>query len=682
MASSQTILKINKKSQESIISYLWQLRSRFTFFYGIRDLLETIDREYYREANRTEEHMKARLANKLGDAHKYQDITMPIVLDQVDTFTGFLTDVFCSSTPIFPVIAPKDYADAAVMMNSILDNQSKKGSWKSELIKFFRDCGKYNLAAVEVDWAKVNTALVETDLTFSPSQGRPRNIIWEGNKLKHLSLYNTFWDTTVPAQEVHKDGEFAGYHELYSRNKLKKLIAELGDDAIIENIVPAYNSGTQLNQYYIPQINRDSLVSTQTAMQGMDWFAWAGIKPKEDAIASKGLYLVTKLYARILPSDFGIRAPQPNTPQVWKFIIVNFSEIIYCERQTNAHEYIPILFGCPNDDGIKYQSKSLAQNAMPFQQISSSLMNSAMAARRKAIYDRGLYNPLYVAEKTINSDNPVAKIPIKPTAYQGVPLNEIYMPIPFNDNQSGLIMQEAQMISGIADQVSGLNKAQRGQFVKGNKTGLEFNEIMKNSDVKPRMAAIVLEDQVMTPMKFILGINIIQFQGNETLYYEEGDAKSAVSVDPLLIRNAIWKFKVTDGAAPKEAEMHEDTWQTALQMFATSPAIAQEYQVSDVFSYLLKMKGADIADFRKPKEVLMYEQATAAWQNTIQMILKANPQATQEQWPPQPKPQDYGLNPDGTPANKDTDESKETLVQQIIEASQGAERQVEGNEVM
>ena len=95
-----------------------------------------------------------------------------------------------------------------------------------------------------------------------------------------------------------------------------------------------------------------------------------------------------------------------------------------------------------------------------------------------------------------------------------------------------------------------------------------------------------------------------------------------------------------------------------------------EYNIGDVFAYLLQMKGADIKDFKKPKQQIMFEQANMQWQGAIATIMKANPQVQQGQLPPQPVPADYGLNPDGTPMQNDDSEGKESLIQQIAEAQQ------------
>ena len=82
------------------------------------------------------------------------------------------------------------------------------------------------------------------------------------------------------------------------------------------------------------------------------------------------------------------------------------------------------------------------------------MMNSVIAARRRAISDRGLYDPSRVGEEQINSDNPSAKIPVRPAAY-GKPLSEAYYAIPFRDDQSGVIMQEMGSVIKLSELISG-----------------------------------------------------------------------------------------------------------------------------------------------------------------------------------------------------------------------------------
>jgi hypothetical protein len=61
------------------------------------------------------------------------------------------------------------------------------------------------------------------------------------------------------------------------------------------------------------------------------------------------------------------------------------------------------------EDGLWYQTKSLAENVAPIQDVTSSLINSVIAARRRAISDRGIYDPSRITEANINSTNPSRK---------------------------------------------------------------------------------------------------------------------------------------------------------------------------------------------------------------------------------------------------------------------------------
>jgi len=87
------------------------------------------------------------------------------------------------------------------------------------------------------------------------------------------------------------------------------------------------------------------------------------------------------------------------------------------ERLSNAHDYIPIIFGQPFEMDLQFQTKSFAQNALPFQQYQTALWNASTASKRRAVMDRGLYDPSRVSETVINSPNPSAKMPVRPAAY-------------------------------------------------------------------------------------------------------------------------------------------------------------------------------------------------------------------------------------------------------------------------
>jgi hypothetical protein len=609
------------------------------------------DLAYQREIDFTDEQMKAKISNRYGDPTKFQNITVPVVMPQVEAAVTYQSSVFLTGTPIFGFVADPQFEDEAQQLEAIIEENSTRGSWVEQLMLFFRDGFKYNLCAIEVGWGRKVTAALETDINYSTSQGRPKEVIWEGNTLRRLDPYNTFFDSRVAPVDIPAKGEFAGWVEIMSRIQLKKFIAEL-PDKIIPNVVAAFESGLggggAAESYYIPQINPDALI-LKNPRASVDWMAWAAVTATQQQINYKNVYEVTTLYARILPADFGLKVPAANTPQVWKFVIVNNQVVIYAERLTNAHGLIPILFGQPLEDGLAYQTKSLADNAQPFQAITSAMWNSVIAARRRAISDRGIYDPSRIAEHHINNDNPSAKIPVRPAAY-GKSVQEAYYPIPFRDDQSGILMQESQGVLQFANMVSGQNQVRQGQFVKGNKTQREFDSVMSNANGRDQMTSMLLESQVFTPMKEIIRLNTLQYQAGITLY-SPSKGKN-VEIDPVALRKAVINFKVSDGLTPTDKLINSDTLQVAMQVIGSSPQISAGYNVAPLFSYFMKTQGAHLSPFEKSPAQLAYEQAVQQWQQTMQMVAQqlahADPTTVQnvmKQLPKQPVPQDYGYDP-------------------------------------
>jgi len=652
-----TPMILTPKAQEGIIQYSRQCYLLQATNWNIREVLRNIDLAYIRENDNTKENSRARISNTYGDPTKFQNVVVPVVMPIVESAVVYQSAVFLQGNPIFGVVSDPNNMDAAMQMETVIEDQQVRGGWVNEFIKVFRDGFKYNLAGVEVDWSREVTATLETDILFSTKEAKPKELIWEGNSIKHLDLYNTFFDIRVPPNEVHKKGEFAGYNKLMSRIELKDFINKL-PIKMVENVIAAFQSGFgsaaaastgATESYYLPQLNPGALFPSDTKRSSMNWMSWAGLTGANNKIQYRDSYQVTILYARILPSDFNMRVPSPNTPQIWKFIIVNCSVIIYAERQTNAHGYLPILFMQPLDDGLGFQTKSLATNVMAVQSLTSALWNSNIAARRRAISDRTLYDPSRVAAEHINNENPSAKIPVRPTAY-GKPVGEAVYAFPFRDEQSGLIMQETGQIMQMGNMIAGQNQARQGQFVKGNKTLHEFDTVMQNANGRDQLVAMVIEAVLMTPIKTMLKTNILQFQGGISLYSAERE--QVVTIDPLVLRKTIMNFKVSDGLVPSDKLINSQVIQAAMQLIAQSPELNSQYNIGPMFSYFIKTQGGRISSFEKSQEQIAYETAVRQWQMTMQAMTqnfsKLEPEMIEklmQQLPPQPTPEQFGYVP-------------------------------------
>lgn len=624
MASPNLPVYINSNQEAAILKYASAGQTLLTNQFAIREYLSQQDRYYMREGDFTSEEIKAKFANRLGDKNKLQNITMPVVMPQVESALEYMTNVFLTGYPIFGVSSDPSTEGAALQMETIIAENSAQAKWKRELIMFFRDGLKYNLCAIECSWQTKNTASVEND-AGSTTGTKINNQLWQGNVLKRMDLYNTFFDPRCSPAEIHSEGEYVGYIEVMSRVRMKKFMNDLYGKIDKRSAIRALTSvpaGDGQSSSMAPYMYWRPIINPFPTMlnwnnTGMDWLAWANEVPEsKTGIKYSNVYQVMTLYARIIPADFGLSVPQENTPQVWKFIIINGSVVLYAERQTNAHNYIPIFFSQPIEDGLDYQTKSFAANVQDMQDIGSSLWNGFLASKRRLVGDRALYDPSRIRSVDINSINPAAKIPVRPSAY-GKPVGEAVYAFPFRDEPTESLVQGATAVSNMANLINGQNPAQQGQFVKGNKTKHEYEDIMGHGNGRNQVMAIEFDEQALSPMKECIKLNILQYQQDAVLY--NPNLKTQVTVTAADLRTEASHFTMSDGLQPTDEVMADDAWQTAIQAIMSSPTIGAAYNIAPMFSYLMKVQGADLSPFEKSPLQLQYEQQIAAWSQAAQM---------------------------------------------------------------
>lgn len=617
-AQERRIIQFARTAQETLYSSM-QLRAA----------MEEIDKQYQREKNWTQAQLRARIANRVGDAHKLQDVTVPIVMPQVEACLTYLTNVFLTGYPIFGVSASPDQEDVALMLETVIAENSITAGWVPEILRFFRDGLKYNIHCLEVTWDQKTVWSVDNDISM-PNNAKPKKVLWNGNSIRRIDLYNAFWDYRVHPFEVADHAEFAGYTRLYSRVRMLQFLRDY--PAVISEVTIKRAMESPIIQttpttgglfpfsYFQPVINPFPTMSPANSMMNMNWMAWAMDTPGADNVAYKDAYTLTTCYGRILPGDFGFNnIPGDKTPQVWKFLIVNGSVCVAAERQSNAHSKIPMFFGQPLSDGLDYQTKSFAQNVVPMQEVSSALWNGFIASKRRLVTDRVLYDPSRVRESDINSPNPSAKIPVRSTAY-GKPLGEAVYQFPYRDEQATSFILAARETVNFANMINNQNPAQQGQFVKGNKTLHEYEDTMSHGNGSNQMMAINIEGQVFTPIKEVLKLNILQFQPGGEVF--NANIKQNVAINQTSLRRTVAQFKVSDGLLPTDKEMSTDEFITFLQQVGSNPQIAAGFNLAPLLTYIMKLKGADISPFAKSAAQLQFEQQIQAWQQTAMEAFK------------------------------------------------------------
>lgn len=593
---------ISFDSQASFVRYSLECFRVMAKSYNFRERMQLTDRIYQRELDFSVEQRRARLYNESGDPSKMQNLTVPVVMPQVESALAALSDIFLTSYPMFPMFSKPQMQDEALQMETTIGEQGIQFGWAAELLQCLRDALKYNLAVCEVVWENKKVWSVTNNALTSIKHGSPNETVFAGNALRRVDPYNAILDTRVEPFKLAEEGEYAGYTKMVGRMRLKQLIAEMDPTktmnvrAAFESGVGIYTTNSSSDGFFIPQVNPRAMLDPGTVSgvgNTINWLAWAGLEDTKQIAYSGDVYEFTVLYARIIPAEHKLQVANRMTPQIWKMIIINRKICIFAELQSNAHNLLPIIVAQATEEGLGYQSKSFADNAASFQAIATALYNSGIESQRKKVYDRILYDPSRVNKADIENTSPVARISIKQEAY-GKPLSEAIYPIPYRDDQAHQIFSVADSVLQMADVANGQNRVNRGQFQKGNKTREEFTKVMDGSEARPRMQALGLENRFFTPIKTILKLNTLQYQPPVTLFNR--NTKSNVAIDPVALRNAALEFRMADGLMPTDSYVNLQLFQSILQIVQTFPTILQSWDILGMIFYWLKLEGATWVD--------------------------------------------------------------------------------------
>lgn len=505
--------------------------------------------------------------------------TPPVVVSQVDAMVAYLADVFLSGVPLFPVVSNPNNIQRAEQLETLLDDHATLGGYIRQLLLFLKDGVKYNFCAIEALWTSIDQYTLEGEML---SPGQPRNLskkIKRFTKIIRRDPYNTIWDHNVNPGDISAEGDYAGYVEILSRTKLKRRLIRMGLDGESFNNREAITSNiknvaeTTYNYVQHPTIN--SYVDSRKPLDSINWIEYLTDTKDNQFKMSSGNYEWLNLYVRLIPKEFGLLVPEPKTVQIWKLVLINSEILVEARRIVSAYDNLPMLFGQPLEDGLGFQTQSIAEGAVPFQEAAATMLNIRFNAARRAVSDRAVYDSNIIKPSDINAPVPAAKIPANINSLGNKKLTDAYMSIPFEAKGTETALQDGLLIADFAKQMAGLNKVQRGEFQRGNKSVTEFETTIGNSDNILRMPALLLEAQVFQPLKDILKLNIFQF-GEDSIVVSQKDGKNKeVKIDEL--RKEVLAFRVADGYTPKSKLASTDFIVQLLQMILSNEFLLQKF---------------------------------------------------------------------------------------------------------
>lgn len=596
-------LRLTKDSQKNLISYINGILTAHKSRSELRGKMEAIDIAYARYQGSDEAKAIEAAACPAGNIFAEDDIIAPIVVSQVDSLVAYLAEVFLSGYPLFPLVSTPKNRKYAEQLETLIDDHSILGGYARQLLMFIRDGVKYNYSALEADWDSIDQFEVLADFLVESGQTierKPKCF----TKVRRLDPYNVICDDTVSPGDVAELGDYAGYIEVLSRTKFKRLMNKYAKNQEAYNVTEASKSTTSAStSNYTIHPNISDYMSAKRPQDGVDWdsyFEGPGASKNKRSGTTSDYELVT-IYARLIPSDYGIICPQPNTPQIWKLVAINSQILVHAKRIISAFDRLPILFGQPLEDGLGYQTQSAAEGAIPIQAAATTLFNMRFSAARRAVSDRALYDPTMINPSDINSPVPAPKIPVTINRLiQGLSIESAYKQIPFDLRGTETAFQDANMLVKFSEQLNGVNGPQQGQFQKGNKSVTEWQDTMGGSNGRLRLPALCLEHQVFVWLKFMLMLNIFQYGEDAVIVSQKTGEEVDIKIDEL--RKQVMSFRVADGYTPKSKLASVDMLVQGMTMLMNSPILQQSFgmMLPQMWAHMMSLGGVKGLDEYTP----------------------------------------------------------------------------------
>lgn len=597
----------NVKAQLKLVQYVKDILTGHRERHELNAKMQAIDIAYARY----KEYTGSKADNQGVDADTYAefqaefqraennfiDIDVPLVASQVDTFVAYAAEIYLSGTPTFGIVTDPKNAKTGEYVEALIDKHATISKYTRELQLFFRDCGKYNVAGLIMEWDTIQhyqrTAEQEVVVNQKPSIS---SVEVGFNKMERVDPYNLIFDDSVLPGMVAAQGDFAGRVELKTLQQLRRLIAKLkradrghlvNDAQVLSRPHPtdkSYQSSPQISRYITKRPGE------------FDWYEWAmASKSKKHETNYGSKFEVTTIFGRLYTDDFDLKLDLANADDgkegIFKLIVVNGDTLLYIERMYTAFDHLPILIGQPKEDGLGLQTHTIAEDTLPMQQAASGLVNIRFEAGRRTIADRAIYDENMIDPIEVNNPSPSAKIPAKTNALAANSLQNAYYSIPYNDQSSRGLIGDALTMSDWTGDLAGFNRASRGSFTPGNRTVSEFSDIQSNADQRQRLPIIVLEHQVFAPLKQLILLNILRYASGEVV--QAAASGSDLSVDVNTLTNTTLDFKVADGYQPKSKLANTDLLTAFMTQIGTNQVLAQSYgnALPAMFAHLAQLGG-------------------------------------------------------------------------------------------
>lgn len=403
---------------------------------------------------------------KQAQRDKPVKMIVPNTFAQVMTFTSFLFLLFKQNTNMFELTpsGSEDFGTKWRDCETVLQRDWSRSDGSRVLFQHLLDVARFGTAPLETCWTKetkqiyvvpeapMQSSLDGVSLSTPLAGGYQKFTTFEGNRVRAVSPYRWFPDTTFPICEHHR-GDFCASEEDWTMTGLRQLEAD-GEVAGVD---------------YITEGPRNFLAANgpRGGPTRTSFFNWPSTWS-----SNSGPVVLTKLRKRIVPKKFMVDEKNSLGPEefpvLYNIWIANDSRIIKCEPAAEWHQQLGFAVAQFTPDMHRTVTLGLADLVYRLQDVISWFVNSHITSVRRVMANRNVINPAFIEMKSYDGEGDIF-------VRKGVGRIDPRMAVsqlPASDVTAGH-MGDVEMLNRIMQIVTGVNDNFMGQMNSGRRSAQE-----------------------------------------------------------------------------------------------------------------------------------------------------------------------------------------------------------------
>ena len=504
---------------------------------------------------------------KAQDYRKPVRLIIPMSFYTQDTFMTYYASEFLK-LPFFEYAAqdPGDRFKAylleeLVRFDSMYSNLVKKG------FIFFKDITRYGFGAMSIRWKK-REKQVRGDF----------KLVYDGNEYDNVDPYLFLPDPDAPL-DAPNESLYTGYVELTNYNQL---LMEEDQDF----------TGEMFNARYLEQMDGQSNIVAKN---------YSGRSDKYGHIArSKSTHKpvdIVHMWCLLSPKEYNIG--RNDTPEWWLISVAADSVVVSCQPMDQTEYDIPLVVGAPDTDGYSSFPISRVETDFGMQEAVDYLMSSHIANVRKAVNDMFIVDPNKINMRDLVDPRPGKLIRMKSDAWGGDIKSAIHQ-FPVNDVTRGNL-NDINNLLDLNNRFIGPSDSISGHWRKGSErvSATEAQGTMQSALSRLERMATLVQYQAMLPLAQMTAYNVQNFMTQDkwvkiTAEWQRMIYEIYKEPSVLVRREDIdieYDVVPRGGGAKNTYTQDPQAWVQALQVAASNPQLAQEYDMTKIYGELLKSLG-------------------------------------------------------------------------------------------